>query len=166
MQEQKSSAELTELSHELTYHRYMLNQGQTGTLFRDMSIPEYIALHHVLHAINEKGGGADSKTYLQDIADELKLSIPQTSKMVGKLRDKGLVSWSHDGDGSEGTYITLTDDGVRRTEKQEAILKDYYGRVAEKFGSENLTALLRLMIRLEEVMDEELGKKGEHRNER
>ena len=67
--------------------------------------------------------------------------------------------------GSEGTYITLTEDGVRRTEKQEAVLKRYYGRVAEKFGRENLTALLRLMTRLEQVMDEELNGKEEERNE-
>lgn len=165
MYEPKNNAEYGELSHELTYHRYMLSRGQTGALFRDMSIPEYIALHHVLHAISEKGGGTNSKTYLRDIADELKLTMPQTSKMTGKLRDKGLVSWSHDGDGSEGTYITLTEDGVRRTEKQEAVLKRYYGRVAEKFGRENLTALLRLMTRLEQVMDEELNGKEEERNE-
>lgn len=150
---------LTELSHELTYHRYILNQGQADTLFQAISIPEYIALHHVIHSINEKGDG--DKTYLRDIADELKLSIPQASKMVGNLRDKGLVSWSHDGNGSEGTYITITDSGLRLMDRQEAILQDYYGRVTEKFGRENMAELLRLMIRLEQVMDAELAEKGD-----
>ena len=34
---------ITELAHELTYQRYLLNQGQANTLFQELSIPEYIA---------------------------------------------------------------------------------------------------------------------------
>lgn len=81
--------------------------------------------------------------------------------MVGQLRDKGLVSWSHDGDGSEGTYIIITDSGLRQMETQETLLKDYYSRVTEKFGRENLTTLLELMIELEKVMDSELIREGD-----
>ena len=81
--------------------------------------------------------------------------------MVGQLRDKGLVSWSHDGDGSEGTYIIITDSGLRQMETQEMLLKNYYSRVTERFGKEKLTALLELMIELEKVMDSELIGEGE-----
>ena len=151
---------LTELSHELTYHRYMLNQGQVQSLFKDISIPEYIALHRISHSINEKNDGTD-RTYLKDIADELRLTISKASKMVGNLRDKGLVSWSHDGNGSDGTYITITDSDIRLMEKQEGFLKDYYGRVTEKFGKDNMSTLLQLMIELEKVMDSELNGKGD-----
>lgn len=149
---------ITELAHELTYQRYLLNQGQANTLFQELSIPEYIALHYVSRAAGEKN---EEKTYLRDVAAELKLSIPQASKMVGKLRDKGLVSWSHDGDGSEGTYIIITDSGLRLMQTQEALLKDYYSRVTEKFGREKLTTLLELMIELEKVMDSELTEEGD-----
>lgn len=151
---------ITELAHELTYQRYLLNQGQANTLFQELSIPEYIALHYLSRAAAEKDNET-GKTYLRDIAAELKLSIPQTSRMVGQLRDKGLVSWSHDGDGSEGTYIIITDSGLRQMETQETLLKDYYSRVTEKFGRENLTTLLELMIELEKVMDSELIREGD-----
>ncbi len=165
MQKEMSSSmhefnNITELSHELTYHRYMLNQGQVRGLFQNITIPEYIALHYILHSITEKGSGTN-KAYLQDVANELRLPLSRASRMVGNLRDKGLVSWSHDGNGSEGTYITITDSGVRLLEKQEARLKDYYGRVAEKFGEENMVTLLKLMIQLERVMDSEMDSEGD-----
>lgn len=150
---------IQELSHELTYHRYMLNQGQVRGLFRDITIPEYMALHRICHAINERNDGS-GRTYLQDIAQELHLPIPKASKMMGSLRDKGLVSWSHDGNGSDGTYIVMTDAGIRLMERQEAFLKDYYSRVIEKFGEENMVTLLALMTQLEQVMDTELDERG------
>lgn len=76
--------------------------------------------------------------------------------MIRGLRDRGLVSWSHDGDGSEGTYITVTESGLGLIERQEAVLKDYYRRVIEKFGAENMIAFLNQMKSLEEIMDAEL----------
>lgn len=157
MQEFKN---LIELTHELTYHRYMLNQGQAQNLFKDVSIPEYIALHRISNSINEKNNDT-GRTYLKDIADELRLTIPKASKMIGNLRDKGLVSWSHDGDGSDGTYITITDSGIRLMEKQQGFLKEYYGRVIEKFGNDNMATLLQLMIELEKIMDSELNSEGD-----
>lgn len=153
MQERK---DITELSNELNYHRYMLSQGEARGLFRSMSMPEYIALHR----ITEKNDAA-GKTYLQDIAEELHLSIPKTSKMVRKLNDKGLVNWAHDGDGSEGTYVTITESGVQLMQRQEAFLKDYYGRVIDKFGEENMITLLRLVKELEEVMESEMNWEGD-----
>lgn len=69
---------ITELAHELTYQRYLLNQGQANTLFQELSIPEYIALHYLSRAAAEKDNET-GKTYLRDIAAELKLSIPQAS---------------------------------------------------------------------------------------
>ncbi len=153
MQERKDFAEL---SNELNYHRYMLSQGEARGLFQNMSMSEYIALHKITEKNSEAG-----KTYLQDIAEELHLSIPKTSKLVRKLNEKGLVNWAHDGDGSEGTYVTMTESGTQLMQRQEAFLKDYYGRVINRFGEENMIALLRLVKELEEVMEAEKNWEGD-----
>lgn len=155
---------IEELAHELTYHRYLLNQSQARGLIRELTVPEYIALQFVSHAARERGEG-DGRVYLRDVAQELRLSIPQTSRMVGSLRDKGLVTWSHDGDGSEGTYLSVTPTGLALMEKQDASLKEFYGRVVEKFGRENMAQLLRLMVQLEQVMDGVLKEEGEDADE-
>ena len=86
----------------------------------------------------------------------MQLTIRQTSNLVGNLRDRGLLVWSHDGNGSEGTYVMITESGRNLLRSQEQILRQYYGKVIEKYGQENLIQLLRLMKELETVMSGEL----------
>ena len=86
----------------------------------------------------------------------MQLSIRQTSKMIAELRDRGLVLWSHDGTGKDGTYVSITENGKERIKIQEEIIKNYYGRVIEKYGKENLIQLLHLMKQLDTIMCSEL----------
>ena len=147
--------ELEKLSNELTYQRYLMNEGQIRDFFRKMSIPEYIALHKIAME-SEPSDICPGKTYLKELAVKMHLTIQQTSKMVEKLTDQGLVLWQHDGNGSEGTYVTITESGQKLLCEQEAILKEYYGKVIKKFGKENLIQLLKLMKQLENVMSDEI----------
>ena len=100
----------------------------------------------------------------------MQLTIRQTSKMMSDLKDRGLILWSHDGDGSEGTYVTITETGEKLLSEQEQVLKKYYGNVIEKFGKQNLLSLLQLMKQLETVMSSEIEEmeaisEDERRNE-
>ena len=147
--------DITKLSNELTYRRYLMNKGQLRKLFKELDVPEYIALH-CISTTNETSSIYSGRTYLKELADKMQLTIRQTSKMVANLRDKGLLKWSHDGNGSEGTYVTITEMGQKLFREQEIALKDYYGRVIEKYGKENLILLLQLMKQLETVMSSEM----------
>ena len=122
-----------------------------------MSIPEYIALHHIVSE-EEASDIYSGRTYLKDLSVKLQMTMRHTSKMIEKLRDMGYVLWSHDGNGSEGTYVTITDSGRKLLKEQENLLKHYYGKVFEKFGKENLIQLLQLMKQLETVMSSEMEK--------
>lgn len=151
--------DITKLAYELTYHRYLMNKGQVQKLFTELEVSEYIALHSITKITSDKGDILQ-KTYLSDLADKLEMSIPNCSKMIKKLSDCGLVIWSHDGDGSDGTYVVITESGIRAMSCQEEILNEYYGRVINKFGYENLTELLKLMDNLEKIMNTEFDGKG------
>lgn len=147
--------EIGVLSNELTYRHYLMNKGKVRELFRKMSMPEYLALHII--AVESKASGVYSgRIYLKDLSEKMELTIRQTSKMIGDLRDRGLILWAHDGDGSEGTYVTITETGENLLSEQETLLKEYYGKVISKFGKQNLIELLRLMKQLETVMSSEL----------
>ncbi len=145
--------DVARLSHELTYRRYLLNNGRIRSFFQKLSIPEYLALH----IIEEAGNDAiySGRTYLQDIADKMQRSIRQTSRMVKALQERGLVVWSHDGDGSEGTYVTITESGRKMLTEEEEVLKKYYGKVISSYGRDNFIQLLKLMKQLETVMGAE-----------
>lgn len=147
--------EVVELSNELTYRRYLMNKGKIHGLFQKISIPEYVALHIVVEE-SESAVIYSGRTYLKELSEKMELTIRQTSKLIGELKERGLVQWSHDGNGSEGTYVTITEVGKNLFNEQEEILRKYYGKVIGKFGKENLIELLQLMKQLETVMSSEI----------
>ena len=140
--------EALKLGNELTLRKYLFNKAGVSRVLNEA---DYI----VLHIIRETGSEQDiykGKTYLKDLSEKMMLTIRQTSKLVGKLKERGLVKWSHDGDGNEGTYVTITEEGEKTLEQQQAVYQEYYGRVIDKFGKDNLIELLNLMKQLETIM--------------
>lgn len=155
---------ISELTHELTLRQYQMNHGNIRHLMKDMNIPEYIALHRIAQS-TEASHIYGNRTYLKDLSDKLSLSMRQISRLIGSLRDKGLVEWSHDGDGKDGTYVTITDDGISMLEHKEKEMTDFYSRVVAKFGEDNLISLLRLMKEFDTVMNRELEEMQEDLND-
>ena len=108
----------------------------------------------------ESGDIYDGRTYLTDISDKMQITIRQASKMISGLKDRGLVKWVHDGNGSEGTYVTITESGRQLFLQQEKMIKEFYEKVIEKFGEDNLVQLLNLMKQLETYMESEMEEMG------
>lgn len=152
--------DVTMLAYELTYHRYLMNKGKARNLFRELTVQEYIALHSIIGGTHRMDIPSE-KIYLKDLSERLNITIHRASKMVRELKERGLVQWSHDGNGSEGTYVTITESGLNLIRRQEQVLEDYYSRVINKFGHDNLVALLSQMDALEEIMDEEFASQGD-----
>lgn len=158
------SSGLSQLANELTYRRYMTNRVSTSRYFSYMTVPEYIVL--CMAAQPELLENGDSqKIYLADIAERMKMPVRQTSALIGRLRDRGLLTWTHDGNGSEGTYVQITDLGRKKAEEQEKILSNYYGNVIQKFGKENIVHLLQMMNELDSIMSEEISVDEEGRKD-
>ena len=139
---------INKLAYDLTYQRYLLNNDKANYLFNDLSVGDYVVLHTVL--------GFEDKAYLEKIGEKLNLSISKMSNVATNLKNRGLVIWSHDGDGSEGTYLTVTETGLKLMDKQEEKLKNYYERVINRFGLKNTVDLIGKMTALETIMEEEM----------
>ena len=150
--------DIADLTNEFVYQRYLLNNNQIREYFAKLKVPEYIALNIISE--NAKSEDIyDGKTYLKDLSDAMQIPIRQISKIAGQLRDRGLVQWSYDGAGDDGTYVTVTETGAKLIADQETKLQDYYGRVIQKFGADNMIQLLDMMKRLETIMSLELEEK-------
>lgn len=154
-----AGSDTARLAHELIYQRYLLNNNQIRSFFQKISLPEYIALH-IIEETEQANDIYSGRTYLKDIADKMQRTVRQTSRMVKALQERGLLAWSHDGDGSEGTYVTITESGRRMLEEEEAVLKGYYAEVILNYGRDNLIKLLQLMKQLETVMSAETERMG------
>lgn len=140
-----------ELGNEFVTRRYYFNKVQVSKV---LEVSDYIAMHIIAQeSAAEDGNG---KMYLKDLSERMHFTINQTSKLAGALEEKGLVHWTHDGKGSDGTYVTVTPLGWEKLRDQEALIKEFYGNVIQKFGRENLIQLINLMKELEIIMENEL----------
>ena len=145
-------ADTAQLIHELILHRYRMSDGVAQAHVEELDIPGYLALHRIADTAANKDD-PNGRTYLQDLADNMQVAVRQVSKLAESLRDRGLVQWAHDGNGDEGTYVVITDAGRRLMTGKEQALKDYYSRVVEAYGRDELRQLLGMMQRLETVMN-------------
>lgn len=148
-------ANIAELANELIYRRYLIHHGRLPQHCKELNLPEYIAMHLIAEETSAEEADSE-KLYLEALSNKMQLSIRPVSKIAGELRDRGLVTWSHDGSGSDGTYVTVTETGLRLIREQEQALEDYYTRVIKAYGRDNMVQLLHMMKQLEDVMQNEL----------
>lgn len=149
MEERTDKKNITVLSNELIFQHYFMNRKIVQELFNKISIPEYMTLQML---------SKENRIYFEELSKKMQMTTRQTSRLLGELKERGLILWSHDGNGSEGSYGVITAAGKKLLHEQEDILREYYGNVIEKFEKENLMELLQLMKRLDHVMDSELEK--------
>lgn len=153
----RQKLDILKVCDEIALRKYHFSKSG---LSAGVDLPDYI----VLLVVEKESSMADiyaGRVYLRDISEKMHLPIRQTSARIGNLRDRGYVAWGHDGDGSEGTYVTLTNSGQEFLSKQRSHLAKYYEGVIERFGMSNLLHLLSLMKQMETVIDVELEGKDD-----
>lgn len=151
----KTEEPMKNLAHEITYRRYLLSKDDARYMFRDISIAEYIVLHFMCEQIESDSIYSD-RIYLSEISEKLNLPIRKTSKLIREMSGKSLINWDHDGDGKDGTYVTITEHGRNVFEETDRRLREFYTRVLENFGREKMIELLQLMKEFDSVMRTEL----------
>ena len=148
------------LSDEMTFRRYFTGAMNTKKIFSRMSTGNYVAIEIVEKLIQKEYGDvqadSDKRIYLKDLAVQFKLPMYKVSEIVRDMSERGMVTWTHDGTGEEGTYIVLTESGIKAAKEQQGILKEFYSRVIERFGKDKFVELLGLMTNLDQVMESEL----------
>lgn len=156
--------DVVKLAYELIFRRYVVNKDQVNAVLKKLTITEYIILYFISDGSMPEDDTPEEeifkrKTYLRELEDHMQMTTRKMSKQIRKLQDRGLLFWGHDGDGSEGTYVTISKEGLDLLHQQEIGLRDYFSRVIDRFGAKNVVKLLTLMRRLEEIMDDEFHEK-------
>ena len=101
------------------------------------------------------------KIYLKDMVRELNLPLPKVTAIARSLQSKGLVRWTHDGNGEEGTYILLTETALTSVQDRRQTLLSYHQQVVAAFGEERFLHLLGEIAQLEEILRQEAEKVGD-----
>lgn len=126
-------------------------------LFQTMSPADYVLMWMLAKHTHDTGS---EKFYLKDLAQELQLPMPQVSKIAKNLQSKGLVLWTHDGLGQEGTYLQLTESAMDCALEQRQRLAGFIHHVVEEFGQERFVRLLGDIVQLEEIMNQQAQEEG------
>ena len=148
--ENETMMKWTDLSNEILFSRIMLDRNSLGWLFKDLLPGEYMLLVIT---------GKMEKAYLRSLEYLTKYNMPSISKLAGRLKNKGLVIWTHDGDGSEGTYLMLTKAGEERLREMEELTAKYYARVIDQFGEDKLREFTSMARRIAELLKEEMSER-------
>ena len=127
-------------------------------LFQENASDEY-ALIWLLSKHTQDSGS--EKIYLKDMVKELNLPLPKVTAIARSLQSKGLVRWTHDGNGEEGTYILLTETALTSVQARRQTLRRYHQQVVAAFGEERFLHLLGEIAQLEEILRQEAEKVGD-----
>ena len=156
MTEKIHQEELMDLANRMIQLRYSMDSDHLGLVFSEVSMADYMILAKLARKMNLHD--PDKKVYLREISSEMNLSITMVSKLVQQLQNEGYVYWKHDEDGSNGTYIYLSETGEELMGKQQQILNRYFKNIIERIGYDRFVQVLDLMGRLEVIMEEEAEK--------
>ena len=74
-------ADTAQLIHELILHRYRMSDGVAQAHVEELDIPGYLALHRIADTAANKDD-PNGRTYLQDLADNMQVSVRQVSKLA------------------------------------------------------------------------------------
>ena len=159
------NTQITELSRDFILSQYRMNKDNIIVLFKDLSVPEYLALRNILQYSTPEPDGTE-RIYLSDLSEKMKLSMPQISKMAERLNDKGLVVWTHERSGRNGTYVQITNAGKELLTNKEELFRDFFGRVIDRYGKDKMTELLQRMGELETIITDEIGKTSDSNSDK
>ena len=155
--------ELMDVGNRLMHLRYSIDSDHLELVFSEITLPDYMILLRFARRLGIYK--LETKIYLKEICAEMNLPMTQVSRMVQNLQSKGYVYWQHDEDGSEGTYIYLSETGAEKMRQQQKILEDYFSHIVKRIGHDKMIQVLDLMEKLEGVMEEEAEKLRKTENE-
>ncbi len=155
--------ELMDVGNRLMHLRYSIDSDHLELVFSEITLPDYMILLRFARRLGIYK--LETKIYLKEICAEMNLPMTRVSRMVQNLQNKGYVYWQHDEDGSEGTYIYLSETGAEKMRQQQKILEDYFSHIVKRIGHDKMIQVLDLMEKLEGVMEEEAEKLRKTENE-
>ncbi len=145
---------MQDILSESVIHFIRINREDVEKLFTEIRYIDYVQIQDIIRDFMPVD--SESKIYLRDIAETHNLPMNVVSMMVKNLNDHGLVTWTHDGKGENGTYIQLPQDSLDLIEKQGEIVQSFYKAVATKYGTENLLSLIHHVESLQKIVSDEI----------
>lgn len=141
---------------ELKNHKeemFFLNNFNIDRVFGTIERADYLFLYYIRNYADELAQG--EKIYLSALAETMRITIPEISKAVENLQDKGYVSWKTDS--KEGkTYVELTSKAIELMRDEKKRITECYEKIRKEVGEEELMQMIQTMKKVTEILKHDM----------
>lgn len=135
---------------------FFLKNINVEQIFNIIDRTDYFFLYHIRECA--KSPELETGVYLSDLAEQMKMPVPEISKAVKKLEDKGYVSWKLD-ERKEKTYIVFTNKAIELMQSQKARMTDAYEKVISTIPEQELKITLSTLGKIRDILNENFDMK-------
>lgn len=130
---------------------FFLKNINVERVFQIIERTDYLFLYNIKECM-KKSEIADG-VYLSELAEQMDLSVTETSKAVKSLEEKGYVMWRLD-ENKERTYIVLTNKAVELGREQKNKMIDAYEKITSNIAKDDIETVLSTLSRIRQLLEE------------
>ncbi len=131
--------------------QFFLNNFDIDRVFNSIERADYLFLYYIKSIADAHEG--NERVYLSDLADTMNLSIPELSKEIENLQDKGYVMWKTDSEAGK-TYVKLTSKAVELMRDEIRWMKNCYTRIRDEIGEDELEKASETVKKINTILKE------------
>ncbi|EOS38371.1 hypothetical protein C808_02572 [Lachnospiraceae bacterium M18-1] len=136
---------------------FFLNNFNIDRVFGTIERADYVFLYYIKICADESV--QQDRVYLSELAGAMHLALPEISKAMENLQEKGYVSWKTDNSAGK-TYVELTSKAVELMSDERLRMKKCYEQIREEIGEEELSGMVQTMKKITGILKRVNGNAG------
>lgn len=113
----------------------------------------------VLEVLSAKGLSCENGIYVSELADHIRISMPQASRMLKNMEEKGYIRREIDENNRRNTFVYTTEKGTEARIKAKQEMDDLVDCIIVEMGEENVRKFIELFNMSADSMEEVLKRK-------
>lgn len=130
---------------------FFLKSINVESIFEFVERTDYLFLYSIKECVEKSD--CPEGVYLSEVAEYMKLSIPETSKMVKSLENKGYIIWKLD-EKKERTYLVLTNKAIELSNCQKEKMIEAYEKIISNIQEDDLAVTRCTLRKIRQLMEE------------
>lgn len=130
---------------------FFLKSINVERVFQVIERTDYLFLYNIKECM--KKSKSPEGVYLAELAEQMEMSIIDTSKAVKSLEEKGYITWKLDNN-KEKTYIVLTNKAKELSRGQKRKMIDAYEKITSNIPKEDIELTLLTLSKIRRLLED------------
>lgn len=133
---------------------FFLNNFNIDHIFNTIERADYLFLYYIKVCMDNSDN--NDRVYLSVLSDTMNISIPETSRAVERLQDKGYVLWKTDNAAGK-TYVRLSSKAIELMRDENLKMQKVYKKIEEEISEEELSQMTATMKKITDILKETIN---------